>query len=150
MNYTYSNYNSKGPLTLNIFGTGEIYNYSYIEPSPFSDVKKNIYEVIVNKGVTSVGSFSFYYFNNIRQFKLSDTVEKIYAHAFHYGNYIHTKTFSKNLAYIGEYAFYEAFYFNANFQGSGFLYLPDSLKIFDSFAFLRVTSCEIFLPTSLS
>ena len=68
--------------TLIIRGSGEMTNYSTSVPAPWNEYKDSIYSVIIEEGITSVGSYSFYYYDEVLNVSLPDTLKTIYAYAF--------------------------------------------------------------------
>lgn len=67
--------------TLTISGTGDMYDYTASEHSPFYD-NDNIEEVVVENGVTSIGDYSFDECDNIESITVADSVNRIGTNAF--------------------------------------------------------------------
>ena len=56
-NSTWSLYSSG---ELEILGTGDMFDYSYDELPPWYEFKDNIFELVLNEGITSIGDWAFY------------------------------------------------------------------------------------------
>ncbi len=68
---------------LTISGTGEMYNYdSGGNPAPWAAYQDKITSVIVESGVTTIGSKAFYYCQRLTTVKIKEGVTEIYAGAF--------------------------------------------------------------------
>ncbi|MGN0522523.1 MAG: fibronectin type III domain-containing protein [Eubacterium sp.] len=81
-NVTYTFDSSDGVLTIS--GTGDMYNYDNANAvfSPWYDSKELIKLVVMENGVTSIGSFAFSDFPALRNIILSESITKIYPFAF--------------------------------------------------------------------
>ena len=65
---------------MNIFGKGELpdSNESYYGHNlPWYDLKKEITEVNIEEGITSIGVYSFYYYSELKKVTISDSVLRI-------------------------------------------------------------------------
>ena len=67
--------------TLTISGTGDMYDYTASDHSPFYD-NDDIEEVVVENGVTSIGDYSFDECDNIESVTVADSVNRIGDNAF--------------------------------------------------------------------
>ena len=52
--------------TLNIYGHGDMTNYSSSSPPPWTDYRNSIEIIIISQDVISIGTYSFEYFSNLR------------------------------------------------------------------------------------
>ena len=74
--------------TLTISGTGEMYNYyddnpySHLSGGPWTDYQKQVITIILENGVTSIGSLAFYNCSSLTSVTISDSVTSIGAFAF--------------------------------------------------------------------
>ena len=66
---------------LTISGNGQMANYSYISLLPWST---SITEVIIEEGVTSIGSYAFYKCTGLTSVTIPDSVTSIGDYAFYY------------------------------------------------------------------
>ncbi len=91
---------------LTISGTGDMYDYDsyHSDKSPFED-NHNIKKIIIQDGVTSIGSESFLYCRNITEISIPDSVTKIGTEAFSYCNELTSIDISSNVTDIGNCAF---------------------------------------------
>lgn len=67
---------------LTVSGTGEMESYTINNPAPWNDRKEEIYEVVIENGVSSMGQYAFYYCEKLNKITIPDTVTKIDAHVF--------------------------------------------------------------------
>ena len=130
--------------TLTISGTGEMESYSSgypleIEKAPWYSYRDEITSVIIEDGVTSVGSFAFYDCTNITNISLPDSLTSIQSHAFYYCSSLTSISLPDNVASIGEAAFSDC-------SNLTCISLPDSINYIADLAFAR---CESMISISL-
>ena len=94
--------------TLTISGTGKMYNYiiDTLTPSYSSD-RSLIKRVIINSGVTSIGSFAFYGCTNLTSVIIPDSVTSIGKEAFENCTRLTSLTIPDSVTSIGSDAFYD-------------------------------------------
>ena len=68
--------------TLTVSGTGKMPNLAYNEEAPWGLYADDIYSVVIEHGVESIGDFSFSKYNNLVYVDISDTVTYIGTEAF--------------------------------------------------------------------
>lgn len=70
--------------TLTISGTGEMWNYSYTnyQSTPWNNISSKIEKIIIEEGVTSIGSFVFYKCAGVRTLSIPNSVTSIGISAF--------------------------------------------------------------------
>ncbi len=68
--------------TLTISGTGDMNDYSYIDDNPWISHQKDIVNVVVSDGVTSIGECAFAYLLNLRNISIPNSVTTIGGGAF--------------------------------------------------------------------
>ena len=72
--------------TLTISGEGDMMNYNsedmYIDEIPWNSYKENIWNVIIEYGVTSIGNNAFYECSNLRDLSIPNSVTTIGEAAF--------------------------------------------------------------------
>ena len=102
-NVTYSFDNNTGTLTIS--GTGDMYDYSSTRKSVFYNDKK-IINIIVEKGITSIGSYAFYYCTRLISVIIPDSVISIGDNAFSYSSRLTSATIPDSVISIGSFAFY--------------------------------------------
>lgn len=106
--------------TLTIFGKGAMTDYSSSSSLPWYDYRNVVTTVVVERGITHIGNYSFSYFDNLTTATIADTVET-----------------------IGEKVFYSC-------DNLTSVKLPDSVKIIGRSAFSDCDNLtEIKLPMSL-
>ncbi|MBQ2758608.1 MAG: leucine-rich repeat domain-containing protein [Clostridia bacterium] len=115
---------------LEISGTGAMKNYSS-DNTPWYSYRGNIKSVKINEGVTTVGSYAFYGYNNrypyLTKVELADTITVIYSCSFE-NLQLTSIDFPDNLLTINSYAF-------TNCTNLTELNFPDSLTKVESSAF---------------
>ena len=82
-NLTWSLNTEKGELLIS--GTGEMYDYgTYYDdaPAPWSSFSRYVRSVIINNGVTSIGSWAFYRYGSLESVKIPASVTNIDTYAF--------------------------------------------------------------------
>ena len=94
--------NDEGMLT--IAGTGAMtdYNIDNFSDAPWYRVRDQIVNVVVQSGVTSVGSYAFNGYSHIATITLPDSVTTIGERAFCWCNALTGVTLSANVLSIGE------------------------------------------------
>ena len=96
--------------TLTINGTGAMKDFTYTgigdTNAPWNSVRNtNLATLIINPGVTSIGTYAFYGCNGPRAVNLPNTIISIGAHAFESCGNLFSMTFSNSLQSIGDFAF---------------------------------------------
>ena len=102
-NVTYSLDTSTGVLTIS--GTGDMADYTLDNDSPFFD-NSNIKSVIIENGVTSIGSFAFQECGSLTSVTIQNSVTSIGKHAFDYCSHLIDITIPNSVTDVGEDAFY--------------------------------------------
>ena len=118
---------------LTISGTGDMYNWSSDNPSPFAQLE-GIEYVEIQDGITSVGNRTFRNCKNIKEVNISSSVESIGDYAFNNCTSLEYVDFGTGLKSIGEYAFGHA--------GIRSLAMPDSVELVGEYAFEVCSSLE--------
>lgn len=89
---------------LTVSGTGTMDNYTFIDPAPWAD--SDVRDVVIEEGVTSVGTYAFMGQTGIETVTLSATVTKIDIGAFQeIGDSFTAITIPPSVTFIGQYAF---------------------------------------------
>lgn len=91
--------------TLTISGTGEMKDYSPFIPAPWSDYKTEIKHVVINEGVTVIGSCSFPVYENLTDVTIADSVTEIGNGACYSNTNLTNVTLPSNLTTIEQDAF---------------------------------------------
>ena len=81
-NVTYSFVSSTGTLTIS--GTGDMYSYSDESDRPWHNYRSSIKKVVINNGVTSIGSGAFSYCSGLTSVTIPNSVTSIGSGAFSY------------------------------------------------------------------
>lgn len=90
---------------LTIYGSGTMADYEN-EQAPWYHARASINTVIIEHGITAVGSASFYGFTNLTSVKVPNTVTSIGAYAFYECASLVSIALPSVVSEIGEYAFY--------------------------------------------
>lgn len=114
--------------TLHIFGNGQIRDMSDNVRGYWDSLRGVIKEVIIEEGVTYVGSYVFDKCTNLEEVYMADSVTAIGQHLFDECSALRKVELSKNLETIGAYAFYNC----ANLEE---ISIPDSLVNIGTYAF---------------
>ena len=93
-----------GDMTLTISGTGEMDNLSSTA-QPWSDYKNDIVSVVIEDGVTTVGSYAFYQYSGITGADMPESVASIGTSAFEYCRNLSSVSLHEGLNSIGAFAF---------------------------------------------
>jgi len=92
---------SLGDNTLTISGTGEMYDYD----APWDEYRDSIINVIIEDGVTYIGSEAFFMCANLTDIEMPDSVTSIGDYAFYNCTSLGNVTISGNVTSIGASAF---------------------------------------------
>ena len=92
--------------TLTITGSGDMPDYSYSASAPWKANKDKIKEVIIESGVSSVGSYAFSGCGNLASVTMADTVTNINACVFYDCQSLASIELPSNVASIGSSAFW--------------------------------------------
>ena len=131
---------------LYILGTGEMKNYSNITSAghtltPFKQ-NKDITEVYIGEGITSIGDYLFYYCSNLRIVNVPQDITYIGSHSFLYCSL--TKIALPNgLIKIGSDAF------NGNSRLTNVIF-PKSLEYIGDSAFVNCNMTDIYITENVS
>ena len=145
-NVTWTVTGEKYDYSLFISGTGEMYDYGENSNlSPWSTYKDDIYNVIVEEDITSIGAYAFYFHKNIENVSLPDSITSINPRAFCYCYKMSNINIPSSIEYIGEGSFNmcEVLDLELNF--------PDSLVYLgeNAFAGCKNVSC-LRIPNSIT
>ena len=91
---------------LTISGTGDMYDYASDEAKPWQGYRQKIKKVIVNEGVTSIGTYAFSYLG-ATEIILPDSLTTISAYSFNQCYYLESLVIPENVTTIGNYAFFQ-------------------------------------------
>ncbi|MBQ3523160.1 MAG: leucine-rich repeat domain-containing protein [Clostridia bacterium] len=119
---------------LRISGAGDMYNYGThhlsLTNTPWSTFLNDIKEVVIEDGVTSIGTYAFYGCSNLSDVKIGDGVTTIGERAFEYCRGLNTVTIGNGVTTIEKYAFKEC-------TGLTSVIIPVSVTDMDSGAFYK-------------
>ena len=90
--------------TLTISGTGEMGDY-YMNTAPWSSHSLEIKQILIQDGVTSIGSHAFYGLLNMNRVTIPDSVTRIDTWAFCACHSLEEVTIPDSVTSIGDYAF---------------------------------------------
>ena len=94
--------------TLTISGTGEMYDYDWDE-SPWYEYCYQVFKVVVEKGVTSIGNNAFNDCVNLTEITIPGSVTRIGYDAFYYCRNLRSITIPAGIETIGECAFTDCY-----------------------------------------
>jgi len=93
--------------TLTISGSGNMDNYLQSDTTPWMSHRQNIRSIVIQDGVTSIGSWAFYHCPALASVRLSDNLTSIGSYAFHAcASLIGALELPLSLTSIGEAAFH--------------------------------------------
>lgn len=113
---------------LTISGNGKMDNYDSAKKTPWHDYADQIKEIIVEKGVTSIGNFAFYGLTDIKEITLPKGMEVVGDYAFKGCTSLESVELPKYLWKIGESAFYGCKSLKA-------MNMPDTITVMGAYAF---------------
>lgn len=113
---------------LTVSGTGAMPDFSYENPSPWEDQADAITSVVVEDGITYIGSNAFKYLSNLTHVAMEDSVSEIGNEAFYDCTNLENVHLSNNLANIRAHAFFGC-------ESLRELEIPSSVTIIESYAF---------------
>ncbi len=91
--------------TLTISGTGNMQNWSLFRSTPWSDVKEEIHTLIIENGVTNIGSGIFSNYPNLTSVSIPNSVTTIGNFAFRSCPNLTSVSISEGVTTIGDWAF---------------------------------------------
>jgi hypothetical protein len=97
---------------LTISGSGamaDYNNYSSTIPAPWYSSRISFTAVVINSGVTSIGSYAFYNCWNLKSVTIGNNVTSIGSDAFHDCWNLISLTIGDNVTSIGDFAFYDCY-----------------------------------------
>ena len=134
-NATYT-FTDDGVLTIS--GTGAIDNHSY---SLYSNFKSSITSIVIEDGITHIGSYAFYLLSSAKSLIMADSVVSIGPYAFASCG-LTSVTLSSNLSAIPDSCF-------ASCKLDGSIVIPDSVTSIGSYAFQYCKLTSLTIPESV-
>lgn len=135
--------------TLTISGSGPMKDYDNKKDTPWYSYRTKAKYVVIEEGVTRIGSRSFADFNNYSstiggrvEFKFPSTLKSIGAYAFDYASTFGDLVIAENVTDIESYAF-------ANARINGRLYIKAPVKKLEANSFYGIQVNKVFLPDTL-
>ena len=129
---------------LTISGSGEMTNYYWSGQIPWAEYEEDIYQVIIETGVTSISSYAFAGCTALTDITIPNGVTSIKNDAFHSCISLTSVTIPNSVVSIEYYAFY-------NCTGLTSIILPGSITTIGNDAFFGCSSLtDITLPASLT
>lgn len=107
--------------TMNIYGSGELFNNIYSMPVGLLPVWCETKKIIINDGITSIGESDFAICGSVMEIVIPNSVEKIDSFAFHGCTKIKSITLPNKLHSISDYLFLSCKSLNK-------VYIPKSVK----------------------
>lgn len=131
--------------TLYINGSGDMDNYGYYDntnhQTPWYSSRNNIEKIVIENGITSIGSYSFEFFDNLTEVSLPESLKTIGENAFDYCEKLTSVTLPYNLEEIKREAF--------NNTGLTNIIFPNSVKAIGAYAFARTSLSSVNIPDSV-
>ena len=127
-----------------ISGTGNMKNYSNSSDRPYYSNKNDIKTVEIQNGVTSIGSYVFYYCSSLTSIEIQSSVTSIESYAFYYCSSLTSIKIPSSVTKIGQYAF-------SGCSSLTNIEIPNSVTSIGQWAFqgcIGLTSIEI--PSSVT
>ncbi|UKK70451.1 leucine-rich repeat protein [Prevotella communis] len=134
--------------TLEIYGSGLMYNYegAGLREAPW--VNYPIEKIIIDSGVTSIGSYAFYKMKTVTSLSIPETLKKIEYNAFEGCSGLSSLTISNNNINIGNLAFYGCIGLNSlNFFNSKIVIGNSTFEGCSGLANLSISNCTISIGT---
>lgn len=132
--------------TLTISGFGRMNNYSYDfgpQPAPWTNVKNSITSVIIEDGVTTIGSSAFVECINLKKVVLADSIKEIGMCAFEKCSSLTSVKLPSKLTTIERSTFYEC----TNLTE---IYIPSGVTSIEDNAFFRCGFENINIPDGVT
>ena len=120
--------------TLNVFGTGDMYDYDVDNKYPWDAIKDDIERVVIEEGVTSIGCFAFWEYSNLKTAVIAGSIAKMES-AFSGCRALTSVTLKEGLTEISAFAFDECTSLES-------VTIPDSVTIIDIGAFATCTNLK--------
>ncbi len=91
---------------LTISGTGPMEDYNAYEGTPFAQIAADVKKVIIQEGVTRIGTYSFYQCVNMTTVSIPDTVSAVGNYAFDHCTSLTQVTLPPKVTQIGDHTFH--------------------------------------------
>ena len=124
-----------GDGTMRVYGKGTMKNYTYKSEMPWYKYADQIEELVVESGVTSIGSYAFYGMPSLRSVEMADSVTAIGDYAFKNAAALETVRMPGSLVNLGDSAFYAC-------SSLKEIEIPASLYTVKPYAFKNCTDLE--------
>ena len=136
----------EGTLTISGMGNMADYDYYYSPYAPWFSSRANVKTVVVDNGVTSIGTFAFYDCKNLISITIPDSVTSIGNTAFvNTGYYNNSNNWENNVLYIGNHLI------KAKTSITGAYEIKNGTKCIGSHAFFDCESLtSITIPNSVT
>ena len=116
---------------LTISGTGEMTDFSYPDVCPWYSEISRITSLVLNDGITSIGTYAFYNCSGLTSVTIPNSVTSIGSYAFYGCTSLISVTIPNSVTSIGESAF-------SGCSGLTSVTIPNSVTSIGSYAFLNV------------
>lgn len=129
--------------TLTISGTGDMYDYNSDIEVPWYQIKDDIYYLVIDNGVTSIGNYAFYQVTHITDVTIPTGVKSIGNYAFYECSKLKNIIGADGVVSVGE----SAFSYCSNLKS---IVLADSLTSIGGHAFCNCSALEsISIPAGV-
>ena len=120
---------------LTITGTGTMYDFNSSIPVPWEDCLEQIQTVVIEDGVTTIGSIAFQDCSQLREVELPDSLTSIHSSAFYRCSALEQIELPSSLTSINSYAF-------SNCNSLRELIIPDGVSYISNSCFNGCTALE--------
>ena len=129
---------------LRISGTGMMDNYTTSSSSPWEKHKSTITEIIIDEGVTSIGTYAFHHCGSLTKILIPESMTQIGSYAFQWCDKLPSIYFSENIVSLG-YSMFD------NCHSLTSLSIPSKVTMIDHHFCCVCKSLEnVSLPSGLS
>ena len=128
---------------LTISGSGAIPD-TIRKETPWFDYAKSIKTVIIEPGITAIGTYAFGYMDNLESVSLPSTIQQIHGSAFFECEKLKDITLPSGLTYLGSYAFYYC-------QSLTSVNIPEGITAIEPYTFYKCSNLtHVELPQHVS
>ena len=130
--------------TLVISGTGPMQDYGFYNSAPYAERKSEISKVVIQTGVTCIGSYAFNWFSNLTDATIPDTVSAIHDHAFNDCDALVNIIIPESVKSIDNNAF-------GGCKSLADLSIPSGVTVIGNYAFYSCSGLtEVSIPSSVT
>jgi len=141
---TYTNWKLDSEGVLTISGSGAMENYVYTNEVPWASYRESIKKVVIENGVTNIGSVAFWNCDSLTSITIPDSVTSIGRNAFEDCDSLVTITIPDSVTIIDTSVFLDC-------DSLASINIPDSVTVISNYAFWNCDSlASITFPDSVT